>query len=828
MRDNLKTAILSASVTAFGKLFLCCWALFLLSVPRALSAAASKPDPGKDLFLAHCAKCHARNGEGVKGKYQDRLQGDRTLPRLTRYIERNMPDDDPGSITPEQSGAVAKYIYGAFYSREARGEKPPRIELARLTNRQYLNSVADLLNEFTGQNTRDNGERGLRATYYDAKHFNDDKKLFERRDGEVAFDFKENKPNGSAAETNGFSIQWRGSVKAEETGDYEFILKTPNGARLWVNDEEEPLIDAWVASGKLAEHRGKIRLLGGRLSPLRLDFFKAAEKTASISLSWEPPHGAEQTVPARDLLPIHFPPTFVVSTPFPPDDSSQGYERGISISKAWDEAATAAAIETAKYVADNLDRLSCSKPEDTNRLQKVQQSCATFVAAAFHQPLSSEDRRVFVDSQFRKVSGDTSEKGKNSKLQTPNSKEIPKSNLQNREIEDAVRRVVLLALKSPRFLYRGLSAGKPDDYEIAARLSYALWDSLPNAELRKLAAKGQLHTAAQVQEAARKMLDDPRTHAKMLGFFHHWLQVDRIESLSKDSKLYPGFTPALVADLRTSLNLFLEDTMWNGESDYRKLLLADYAFLNHRLAEFYGVDTNALGTANPASKPNKESGSDQLQVKEPPLPEAGAAEFFKADFGEQHRCGVLTHPYLLASFSYQKLTSPIHRGVFLTRHIVGRSLRPPPMAMTFKDADFAPNLTMRQKVSELTKPQACQTCHSVINPLGFSLEQFDAVGRFRTTENEKTIDPVSEYITDDGQKVRLAGARDVAEFAIGSEAAHDAFIQELFHHVAKQPSEAYGPDTLDHLHASFLQSNFNMQHLLIEIATLTALQSPPR
>jgi hypothetical protein len=200
-------------------------------------------------------------------------------------------------------------------------------------------------------------------------------------------------------------------------------------------------------------------------------------------------------------------------------------------------------------------------------------------------------------------------------------------------------------------------------------------------------------------------------------------------------------------------------------------------------------------------------------------------QFFKADFGEQHRCGVLTHPYLLASFSYQKLTSPIHRGVFLTRHIVGRSLRPPPMAMTFKDADFAPNLTMRQKVSELTKPQACQACHSVINPLGFSLEQFDAVGRFRTTENEKPIDPVSEYLTDDGEKVRLSGARDVAEFAITHEQAHDAFIQEIFHHVAKHPLEAYGPDTLDHLHDSFVKSNFNMQHLLIEIATITALQS---
>src|SRR5207249_5002987 len=96
---------------------------------------------------------------------------------------------------------------------------------------------------------------------------------------------------------------------------------------------------------------------------------------------------------------------------------------------------------------------------------------------------------------------------------------------------------------------------------------------------------------------------------------------------------------------------------------------------------------------------------------------------------------------------------------------------PPPMAMTFKDADFAPNLTMREKVVELTRPQACQSCHSVINPLGFSLEHYDAVGRFRTRENERPIDANSEYMTNDGDTIRLAGARDLAQFAASSEQA---------------------------------------------------------
>jgi len=291
---------------------------------------------------------------------------------------------------------------------------------------------------------------------------------------------------------------------------------------------------------------------------------------------------------------------------------------------------------------------------------------------------------------------------------------------------------------------------------------------------------------------ARRMLGDPRAHAKMQYFLQQWLQMNRSEDLSKDDKVFPGFTSEIIADLRTSLNLFLEDAVWNGSSDYRKLLLADYVFLNDRLAKFYGVDANS------------------------------ADDFVKVTFDPKQRSGVVTHPYLLAEFSYQKFTSPIHRGVFLTRNIVGRALRPPPMAMTFKDADFAPNLTMREKVAELTRPQACQTCHSVINPLGFSLENYDAVGRFRTSDKDRPIDVLSDYTTDDGRTVRFAGARDVAEFAASSEPAQNAFIEQLFNQVVKQPMLAYGSDTMDRLRQSFAASDFNIQRLLVDMVAISA------
>jgi hypothetical protein len=277
--------------------------------------------------------------------------------------------------------------------------------------------------------------------------------------------------------------------------------------------------------------------------------------------------------------------------------------------------------------------------------------------------------------------------------------------------------------------------------------------------------------------------------------------MNRVDDLSKDAKLFPGFSPEIIGDLRTSLDIFLADVFWSADSDYRKLLLADDLFLNDRLARFYGID----------------------------LPSAASNDFVRVEVQAGQRSGVITHPYLLAAFSYQKSSSPIHRGVFLARNIIGRGLKPPPMAVVFRESDFKPNMTRREKVAELTKPQSCQSCHSVINPLGFSLESYDAVGRYRTREGDVPIDPSSDYTTDEGQTVHLAGPRDLAQFAIGSEPARDSFIEHLFHHAIKQPLLAYGAETPARLRESFVASGFSMRKLLVDMATLSSLyrMEPP-
>ena len=730
------------------------------------SLFSRKPD-GPAIYKQQCAKCHGPAGAGVKGKYSDPLVGDWSVEKLTRYIAKSMPEDKPGTCTGPNADAVARYIHDTFYSREARAKtQSARVELVRLTNRQHLLSVADLFRASGEEQTVTPG-KGLAVIGYKSRNIRREDKALERTDAKVEFDFGKNRPEWSGEGTNGFALNWSGSVIADESGDYEFVVKTANGIRLWVNNDEQPLIDGSVSSFKGVEHTATLRLIGGRAYPLRLEFFKTSrDPLANVTLLWQPPHGARQVIPARNLAPERAATTFIIATPFPADDSSVGYERGVSVSKEWDEAVTHVAIEVATYVAKNLDRLTRSKPNDKDRAAKVESFCVELVAKAFRRPLTEEQKNLFVTLPLRSAA----------------------------KPEDGVKRVVLLTLKSPRFLYLGIEGAQPDDFTIAERLSFGLWDSLPDTALMKAAGEGKLRTREQVTEQARRMLADTRTRGKMQYFLHHWLQMNHIEDLTKDPNLFPGFTPEIISDLRTSLNLFLDDVVWTESSDYRRLVLEDDFFVNGRLAKFYGVSTDAT------------------------------EDFVRVQLDPKQRSGVITHPYLLAAFSYNKTSSPIHRGVFLTRNIVGRALRPPPMAIAFKDGEFKPGMTMREKITELTRSQACQSCHSVINPLGFSLENFDAVGRFRDKDGNRPINAAADYTQDDGGIVRLKGARDVAEFAVKSEHAHNAFIEQLFSQVVKQPMPAYGFDVLKELRLSFVESGYNIQKLLVDIATVSALQ----
>jgi cytochrome c553 len=749
--------------------------LFLTACPFAAAGRS-----GEQIYRKQCASCHGASGEGSAENYPQPLTGPRSVAQLARYIAKRMPEDAPGTCVGEDADRVAAYIHETFYSPAAQARnKPPRLELSRLTVRQLRNAAADLVGSFRSQ-PRPDGRQGLRAEYSGARRFRRGKPALERIDPTVQFDFGTASPVKDI-DPHAFSIRWQGSLLAPETGEYEFTVRTDHATRLWLNDPKRPLIDAWVKSGKDTEHRGSIFLLGGRAYPLRLEFSKAKQGVddsknekkrpsapAMIALEWKLPQRPAEVVPARNLLPVSFPESFVLTTAFPPDDRSMGYERGTSISRAWEQATTDAAIETAGYVAAHVNELAGTRDGAPDRDRAVRDFCRRFVERAFRRPLTDEQKRIFIDRQL--------ERGP--------------------DLDTGVKRMVLLALKSPRFLYREVGSG-PDAYDTAARLSFALWDSPPDPELLEAARTGKLATHEQVEHQAERMLADLRARAKLHDFFLRWLKVEQVPDLAKDPKQLPGFDAAVALDLRTSLELFLEDVLTSEAADFRRLLLDESVYLNGRLAKLYGANL-------PADAP-----------------------FHKVSLDPGKRAGILSHPYLLATFAYTASSSPIHRGVFLARNVLGQTLRPPPEAFTPFPADLHPSLTTRERVALQTKPQACASCHGMINPLGFTLESFDAIGRFRDRERGRPVDSTGSYLTRTGEKVTFSGVRPLASFLASSPETHDAFVQQMFHYLIKQPIRAFGPYALADLRQSFVAKQFNVRKLVVEIAATAALPTAP-
>ena len=732
------------------------------------------PRAGEVVYRDDCMRCHGPVGQGVAGKADEPLVGEKSIASLAKYIAREMPENDPGTLSLADATASAEYIHKAFYSAEARARNhPPRIELAHLTVRQYRESIADLLGSL--RNATSATESGGLAGVYRERPERDPKKPDQNRpevtfkqqvDPVIDFDFKD-KPPEKGTYAAQFSINWSGSVLVPDTGEYEFRITSPNGVRLYVNmpeggSEKNALIDLWVSSAMTRTASAPIFLLGGRSYPLKIEFFKFKDKTAALKLEWRPPGGAWSVVPRANLAPKFSSPVSVISVPLPPDDGSIGYERGASVSREWTEAVAKGALQVSAMIGPNLFGLAGTKADAPDRGEKLKAFSFRFAQMAYRRPLTDEQKADL------------------SKIYEGAAPEV------------AAKRAFIFTLSNPAFLYPGI--GPQDDYAVASRLALTLWDSVPDVVLLKAAAAGQLKAEAQVRQQAQRMMKDPRAKAKLRDFLHHWLHVEEGAEIAKDQKEYPGFDQGVVMDLRTSLDLFAESIVWSEQSDYRQLLLSDTILMNDRLAKFYGQKV--------------EAGDGFQPVK------------MDAD----QRAGVLTHPFVLATFSYTKSSSPIHRGVFVTRNILGRMLKPPPMAIAFMDDKFDPSLTMREKVAELTSKPACMSCHVTINPLGFSFERFDAVGRVRATDNKKPVNPVSDYATSDGSVIKLTGARDVAIHAAESLAGQTGFVRNLFQELVKQPPAAYSPELLGQLTEKFRADKFHVRNLAVEVAVVAALR----
>jgi hypothetical protein len=750
------------------RLFLCLL-LFGLWAPCVIHADESDIlVRGQQIYEAKCISCHGPNGSGTPDVPAP-LFGDRATSDLADLITRTMPEGSPEDCVGDESRLVAEWMQRSFYSPEAQATlNPPRIELSRLTVSQYRNAVADLATSFRWFNAPKES-RGLKAEYFASRGHRRDRRIYERIDSTVNFDFGTFSPDGEKIPDDEFSMQWTGLLIPRETGWYEFTVRTENGTRLYLNDSEKPLIDAWVRSGNDRDFRASRFLLAGRLYPIRLDWFKFKEATASVALLWKTPNSVEQVIPTSHLIPEGTPEILVVETPFPPDDRSSGYERGTSVSREWKDAVTNAAVEVADKVLLKLrDYADLRRDGDAaQQTKKVHDFAREFTERAFRRPLTEELRQEYIDRQFASAASD----------------------------EEGLRRVILLTMLSPRFLYREAN-GSNDHYDRASRLSFALLNSLPDKQLLEAAKNGQLETDKQIRDQAWRLVNDYRSRARLLEFLRAWMNLDRLTDIDKADSLFPDFTPEVAADLRVSLELLLEQSIDADNADFRRLLLTDSMFLNGRLSQFYGAGL------------------------------APDSDFQEVQFEAERRSGIVSHPFLLSGFAYMETSSPIHRGVFLSRGVLGRGVKPPPIAVAPTAPDLAPDLTTRERVTIQTSPEACVNCHGLINSLGFALENFDSVGRYRESEKNKSIDASGQYLQRNGQLVRFTGAKELAEVLTRSEETHRSFVRQLFHHMVQQPILAFGPETIAELAEFFRSHEFHMKHLMVEIACRATLQSP--
>ncbi|MEM7476294.1 MAG: DUF1592 domain-containing protein, partial [Planctomycetota bacterium] len=348
-----------------------------------------------------------------------------------------------------------------------------------------------------------------------------------------------------------------------------------------------------------------------------------------------------------------------------------------------------------------------------------------------------------------------------------------------------------VALKSAGFLYPTADNTSSQSQRVANRLALVLFDSLPSDRwLRRAAERNELRTENQIRAYAERFVGDQRVRAKTRDFLHSWLNLEHISDISKHAEKYPGFNEEIVDDLRKSLDRFLEHIVWSDESDYRQFFLSETRFTTLRLGEYYGKEWAAGG-------------------KEGLVP-----------IQSDKAVGLLHHPYLLSGLAYHDSTSPIHRGVFLIRFMLGRVLRPPSEAFTPLSPDLHPDLTTRERVDLQTSPDSCQVCHKKINSLGFALENWDAVGKWRENEGKKAVDTSGSYIAKDGTEVKFLDSRDLAKYLAESEDAQRAFVSRAFQHFVKQPAAAYGADTLDELTRYFRENECNVKKLLVEIAVV--------
>jgi hypothetical protein len=322
-----------------------------------------------------------------------------------------------------------------------------------------------------------------------------------------------------------------------------------------------------------------------------------------------------------------------------------------------------------------------------------------------------------------------------------------KSGSQESGFDSGIEKALRAMLVSPDFVFRierdphGKAPGtvyRVSDVELASRLSYFIWSSMPDQTLQDLAEKGKLKDPAVLAQQVRRMLDDPRSQSLVDNFVSQWLTLRNIALSKPDPDAFPEFDESLRQAFRTETELFTENVI-REDRPVTELLDANYTFVNQRLAEHYGI------------------------------PNIYGSQFRKVTLTDPNRGGLLGQGSILTVTAYPNRTSVVQRGKWILEALLGAPPPPPPPGIpdfTAKGKD-GKQLTVRQSMELHRSNAVCASCHARMDPLGFALENYDGVGKWRTTEAGMPIDPsgkLPDGTTFQGpaglKKALLAGHRD--------------------------------------------------------------------
>ena len=371
------------------------------------------------------------------------------------------------------------------------------------------------------------------------------------------------------------------------------------------------------------------------------------------------------------------------------------------------------------------------------------------------------------------------------------------------------RIVVEGMLQSPHFLFRAEhgSGGGAEQYERASRLSYFLWDTMPDAELFRAARNGRLSSVQQIEEAARRMLRDSRAKLSMNEFLAQWMRFDRALTSIRDRRRFPDFDGELTASMTEETRQLFHHLVWQGKN-FTEFFTADYTFVSSDLARLYDF---------------------------PAPPEEFAKVSYPAD---SNRAGVLGHASFLTATSKPEDTSPTERGLFVREHFLCHNVPPPPPGVNANLPTVTKEkpMTNRQRLNIHVTSEACSGCHRLVDPIGFGFEQYDSIGQFREQlilrfrpprePGERRPKPI-EVPVDLDTSAHIQGIAD-SEFStpkeLGRILAQDescrkCIVKQLFRYAFGREETPADQPAIDRMLEAFRESGFRFQELIISLVT---------